>query len=100
MSNIALFRCRSRSATPKAIRPGAKSTRVIAGSLPAIQRESHGRKRVARSSWVVSEESGEDYAFQFRSEEYTSELQSLMRISYAVFCLKKKKIKRHRQTNR
>src|SRR3546814_16697638 len=30
---------------------------------------------------------------QFRSEEHTSELQSLMRISYAVFCLKKKKTK-------
>src|SRR3546814_5722032 len=30
------------------------------------------------------------YAFD-RSEEHTSELQSLMRISYAVFCLKKKK---------
>src|SRR3546814_3726455 len=30
-----------------------------------------------------------------RSEEHTSELQSLMRISYAVFCLKKKKISRH-----
>src|SRR3546814_9091051 len=29
-----------------------------------------------------------------RSEEHTSELQSLMRISYAVFCLKKKKIAR------
>src|SRR3546814_7964322 len=29
----------------------------------------------------------------FRSEEHTSELQSLMRISYAVFCLKKKKRK-------
>src|SRR3546814_8163863 len=29
-------------------------------------------------------------AFPFRSEEHTSELQSLMRISYAVFCLKKK----------
>src|SRR3546814_2607979 len=28
----------------------------------------------------------------WRSEEHTSELQSLMRISYAVFCLKKKKI--------
>src|SRR3546814_8882308 len=28
--------------------------------------------------------------FQRRSEEHTSELQSLMRISYAVFCLKKK----------
>src|SRR3546814_3641669 len=31
------------------------------------------------------------YAFHPRSEEHTSELQSLMRISYAVFCLKKKK---------
>src|SRR3546814_5640170 len=32
-----------------------------------------------------------DYAQPERSEENTSELQSLMRISYAVFCLKKKK---------
>src|SRR3546814_7244796 len=31
------------------------------------------------------------YTFIYRSEEHTSELQSLMRISYAVFCLKKKK---------
>src|SRR3546814_7951567 len=30
-----------------------------------------------------------------RSEEHTSELQSLMRISYAVFCLKKKKMKQN-----
>src|SRR3546814_8751252 len=30
-----------------------------------------------------------------RSEEHTSELQSLMRISYAVFCLKKKKKNKH-----
>src|SRR3546814_2414568 len=30
---------------------------------------------------------------RYRSEEHTSELQSLMRISYAVFCLKKKKNK-------
>src|SRR3546814_6767197 len=30
-----------------------------------------------------------------RSEEHTSELQSLMRISYAVFCLKKKKTKKN-----
>src|SRR3546814_4137221 len=34
-----------------------------------------------------------------RSEEHTSELQSLMRISYAVFCLKKKKTK-NRETDR
>src|SRR3546814_2862514 len=32
-----------------------------------------------------------DEAAHIRSEEHTSELQSLMRISYAVFCLKKKK---------
>src|SRR3546814_6053341 len=32
-----------------------------------------------------------DRAIDRRSEEHTSELQSLMRISYAVFCLKKKK---------
>src|SRR3546814_1546799 len=32
-------------------------------------------------------------AHEHRSEEHTSELQSLMRISYAVFCLKKKKTK-------
>src|SRR3546814_6754212 len=31
-----------------------------------------------------------------RSEEHTSELQSLMRISYAVFCLKKKKNRHHK----
>src|SRR3546814_10268838 len=31
------------------------------------------------------------YKLRRRSEEHTSELQSLMRISYAVFCLKKKK---------
>src|SRR3546814_1869942 len=33
------------------------------------------------------------HPLQQRSEEHTSELQSLMRISYAVFCLKKKNIK-------
>src|SRR3546814_3285830 len=34
---------------------------------------------------------GARHANSLRSEEHTSELQSLMRISYAVFCLKKKK---------
>src|SRR3546814_7045039 len=33
----------------------------------------------------------DDVSFALRSEEHTSELQSLMRISYAVFCLKKQK---------
>src|SRR3546814_8616882 len=35
-----------------------------------------------------------------RSEEHTSELQSLMRISYAVFCLKKKKQQNNTRRNR
>src|SRR3546814_8476373 len=35
-----------------------------------------------------------------RSEEHTSDLQSLMRISYAVFCLKKKKNNKHNRTQR
>src|SRR3546814_10041455 len=38
---------------------------------------------------------GDTTAAHIRSEEHTSELQSLMRISYAVFCLKKKKHTQH-----
>src|SRR3546814_3381626 len=41
------------------------------------------------ADFVVGVEQGD--ALGHRSEEHTSELQSLMRISYAVFCLKKKK---------
>src|SRR3546814_3363310 len=44
---------------------------------------------ILRSNGVV----GLPYVPKMRSEEHTSELQSLMRISYAVFCLKKKKQK-------
>src|SRR3546814_1722755 len=38
--------------------------------------------------------------FEPRSEEHTSELQSLMRISYAVFCLNKKTIQIHHSSHR
>src|SRR3546814_4746852 len=44
---------------------------------------------------VIQSQPGPDGS---RSEEHTSELQSLMRLSYAVFCLKKKKPK-HNNTN-
>src|SRR3546814_1228507 len=44
------------------------------------------RKNTIRIAKQAVEKAG-----QYRSEEHTSELQSLMRISYAVFCLKKKK---------
>src|SRR3546814_10880218 len=52
-------------------RDGAQLPAVI--RLPAMRRASEAEEAVGRS------------------EEHTSELQSLMRISYAVFCLKKKK---------
>src|SRR3546814_10340615 len=41
---------------------------------------------------IVGPPTRPDCDVDYRSEEHTSELQSLMRISYAVFCLKKKKI--------
>src|SRR3546814_2873950 len=45
---------------------------------------------VALANWLITFMFVVDVGFA-RSEEHTSELQSLMRISYAVFCLKKKK---------
>src|SRR3546814_3863433 len=53
---------------------------IVDASMPAMIRDS-GRM------WNA--------AGELRSEEHTSELQSLMRISYAVFCLKKKKTQKH-----
>src|SRR3546814_7122620 len=42
-------------------------------------------------NWIARKDSEDFAGLVDRSEEHTSELQSLMRISYAVFCLKKKK---------
>src|SRR3546814_7460616 len=50
-------------------------------------------RRTRRTSYTSSAPSSS------RSEEHTSELQSLMRISYAVFCLKKQKKRYTRQLN-
>src|SRR3546814_9796353 len=50
-----------------------------------------GRRRVAPGQRGRSGRGRHFVADPHRSEEHTSELQSLMRISYAVFCLKKKK---------
>src|SRR3546814_5680206 len=49
---------------------------------------------------VFSLDTRRSRAWRNRSEEHTSELQSLMRISYAVFCLKKNKHRRHICTTR
>src|SRR3546814_4597354 len=53
---------------------------------------SHFRRLLSKSLFIIRRRGEERAEFLFieRSEEHTSELQSLMRISYAVFCLKKK----------
>src|SRR3546814_5250136 len=50
-----------------------------------------GSMRSTGSPFFTCSPSGTKNRITTRSEEHTSELQSLMRISYAVFCLKKKK---------
>src|SRR3546814_9928200 len=56
------------------------------------------RERPQHVDDELAEEQGERQA-RLRSEEHTSELQSLMRISYAVFCLKKKTTKHKTNAN-
>src|SRR3546814_1321052 len=56
---------------------------------------------ITASSCASADFSGQRGSREGRSEEHTSELQSLMRISYAVFCLKKKiKIHNHNTHHR
>src|SRR3546814_6637809 len=59
----------------------------LLGRVQAVPHD-HDRRRLARTDRRV--EVGGQAGLAARSEEHTSELQSLMRISYAVFCLKKK----------
>src|SRR3546814_1874628 len=56
-----------------------------------LQRECDGEGGAVDLDRVLAGFRGRPQADDDRSEEHTSELQSLMRISYAVFCLKKKK---------
>src|SRR3546814_7988857 len=78
-------------------RSGASMSPSDAGSIPAPLRIANMSSRVAsgagsRQSAAKSAATAVSAApmRSARSEEHTSELQSLMRISYAVFCLKKK----------
>src|SRR3546814_2254158 len=75
---------------------------LSAGSLPTgIRATQHFSQK--RTSYAAYGEASYEitptlkFTAGLRSEEHTSELQSLMRISYAVFCLKKKKKHKERQ---
>src|SRR3546814_5538453 len=65
--------------------PALGRHRPAAGRAHALRRRGFARAGADRAR-LPARARGRD-----RSEEHTSELQSLMRISYAVFCLKKKK---------
>src|SRR3546814_10116760 len=82
----------------------------IGGAMPKLGETAHEQGRFSRANLADNHQNLSTlhlkrYVLQdrlvwrlVRSEEHTSELQSLMRISYAVFCLKKKKHKQHHNT--
>src|SRR3546814_1031726 len=71
------------------IQRGAQQVEILPDRLGGLAEHGAGG---ARAQQIATLGRGHDDASRGRSEEHTSELQSLMRISYAVFCLKKKKI--------
>src|SRR3546814_1334283 len=76
--------------------PGAEAQRSGFGERAPFDMGEQGRGRFILADEVAAKDMAVAGAVlerdaPLRSEEHTSELQSLMRISYAVFCLKKKK---------
>src|SRR3546814_2382772 len=76
-----------RSSRVSALRAGWRGCILTPRSRPLTSRSPH--EHSGRTLLRYGESGRRDWRRE-RSEEHTSELQSLMRISYAVFCLKKK----------
>src|SRR3546814_2853758 len=68
----------------------ASSGRTLIEAARKVALQGFAKPVCAVIHGIFAEDSYERLATLSRSEEHTSELQSLMRISYAVFCLKKK----------
>src|SRR3546814_3899154 len=80
----------ARPALPGGIPVTSRTPAIHGGGRRSLRRPDLGYD--ARSLYRVAARPADDrHQCLRRSEEHTSELQSLMRISYAVFCLKKKK---------
>src|SRR3546814_6754262 len=79
---------------------GTKMAAATGISMPLVDKIVNNAVDISGSASVVMTPLGwvDKIAQAFRSEEHTSELQSLMRISYAVFCLKKKKLDTNKTT--
>src|SRR3546814_9791215 len=75
---------------------GAGRRKIERTALDAAGQEILRASRVLCGTLRNCREQGHAVAVVPRSEEHTSELQSLMRTSYAVFCLKKKKKQNHK----
>src|SRR3546814_9415113 len=86
----ATVRCSSTSAPGSATSPMAMTRSVSARGLSVSSVTTERARFIATSRSPVR--ARRPSTSRSRSEEHTSELQSLMRISYAVFCLKKKNI--------
>src|SRR3546814_1291357 len=85
-----------RQLLPEAREPGlgrerARAIALAVGGIGVDQVDVGAEVELAAAELAQAEH---DQPLHVRSEEHTSELQSLMRISYAVFCLKKKKQKK------
>src|SRR3546814_10593813 len=72
-------------------RPSIAAHRIGCGDCASRGRRGDKLMTAAVRRWGRATCYDANMAIVCRSEEHTSELQSLMRISYAVFCLKKKK---------
>src|SRR3546814_8921129 len=78
-----------------AVEPGLHAATQSGRHLPAIAHQ----PAVPLPRFRHARHGEDDHVQHARSEEHTSELQSLMRISYAVFCLKKKNNTRTNHTH-
>src|SRR3546814_1839584 len=72
----------SRTTPQRTAMPLASRSAIVSATSTALRSSAHTPKRNPRNTFI-------------RSEEHTSELQSLMRTSYAVFCLKTKRHLNH-----
>src|SRR3546814_7526349 len=75
------------------IASGAKQSRAVCAHSGLLRsaRNDEVRRLTDAKGIIADQVRGDDDWMAARSEEHTSELQSLMRISYAVFCLQKQK---------
>src|SRR3546814_7578510 len=80
--HVETFRQRLAGSVPVQSADGGKVTLKVSSGRPMPIASTNNASPPNTGSWL--------WPMYSRSEEHTSELQSLMRISYAVFCLKKK----------